>query len=138
MSQPILPPLFSTVAKLNCLHEPVRLQIAPDPQTPAVEKRANAAKAEVIVALTMLHAVEPLGASIPTTIHAGLLILQETSVAALQHSPANGAAIAERLRTLATLVEAVTPADVAAALDDRKHAHALLLTLKDDATSTIN
>lgn len=142
MSHTSFPSMFSTVAKLNAMHEPLRLKIIPAKGEAPVEKRANAPKAEELIGAMTAMAISMFSASLTTTLHAALLITQELSLNAIQSDPANGALIADRLRQIATMIETATPATIAAACEDRQHARELLALLaadlKTDTPPTVN
>jgi|GEM_PF-3477451 len=136
MTIPTLPAFFSTIAKLNVLHTPLQLRITSSPTVPAVDKLANAAKAELVMDLVLHDVVPAVQASLLTTLHACLLMIQEMGINAIRQAPENAAPLVEQLRRLATMLETATPADIAAAEEDRAHARELLKLLAQDANTS--
>lgn len=128
MSDTTSPQYFALLTKANVMQTPLAV-----PTAEGTPKWPNREKVRDIIGGWFLICGS-LAASPATMLDAGLCWVQELLLATPAMPDATRAAFAERLRTLAAMIETLTPDDRTDALNERKHAVALLNSLESPGT----
>lgn len=119
------PEFFALVTRANVCAEPLTL-LRPD-------QSVSTANREKVTALlgVWFSASAAMGASLTTMLDGSVCLVQELLLLAQKHmTPAMRETLAARLQQLATLCASLTATDVEAAIEERKHAMALVESLQ--------